>query len=83
MNRSDEIRCETCGFVHARVETTSGRYVSTPTTVPDQYDKFVQLSCRRHPPTGSAPVWPNVNPTDWCGEWLPVSILNKRVPRKR
>lgn len=78
--RSREICCATCAFLHAKQELNG---YTLRTAVPGPADYHVATTCRRHPPQGSTPVWPNVNATDWCGEWLPVSVLNKRVPRKR
>lgn len=51
--------CSTCNFHRSRDVGT--------TTVGE---------CHRNPPTiqGQTGVWPHVQPTDWCGEWLALAM---------
>ncbi len=66
--RPDEVRCQTCAFVHVKL---------------DAFAPVDHCSCRRYPPPNSNKIWPPVDATSWCGEWLPLSSWGKRVPRKR
>lgn len=46
------------------------------------FDTMIGLPqlCRRHPPSaeGDWPGWPETGPADWCGEFAPIMVPDRK-----
>lgn len=68
-----EQSCKNCRYLRSAKRLKAAKTFGDPSFVVRDFDGV--LECREGSPVparGLDPCWPQVQPSDWCGQWAPA-----------